>query len=213
MAKIDVVENRRHVRFDVKATVDFLVRGKGRAASSGQKGSGVATDVSADGISFVSDTRLEPGSTLRLDLHLPGHAQPLRLEGELKWCAPHGQQDGAQMFRTGVKLFTEEKSGERRLIEYVCNMMEHCLRSCANPVPKMDEIVEPTNQWVLVWEAARRLETTPREIRRLIHLGVQARINPLSEVLPANDPLISVDIPPVYVNISELERELGRPPE
>ena len=213
MASIDFMENRRHIRFDVEATVDFLVQDRGGAVSSGKKSSGIATNVSTGGVSFISDTRLEPGSTLKLDLHLPGHVQPLQLTGELRWCTPYGQQDDRQMFQTGVKLFTEVKSGEGRLIEYLCNTMEQCLRSCACPRSYENGEAGDMSQWVLVWEASRRLESTPQEIRRLIHLGLEARINPGSEPLPVDDPLISVDIPPVYVNISELERELGRPPE
>jgi hypothetical protein len=204
------VERRRHVRFDIDGPVDILVRDGTDPLSFARQDPGRAVNLSAGGICYVAETRVEPGAAVRLGIHLPGRAQPLELEGEVRWCMPSGREEGRETFRTGVQLFTEPKTDEGRLVEYVCERMIECLRSYTDPRFLADADAEHAGQWVLVRAASRAFDVPPAEIKRLIQLGLEARVNPGSTALTPDSPLLAVDTPPVFVNLMDLERELGR---
>lgn len=115
------VEKRKYVRFDLEVKIKFqiLQQGKDKGQVPSESVSAITKNLSVEGIRFISDVRVELGSIIRMEILLPTQTQPLHLEGQVKWSQSLKQPDGKELFETGVKLFTIEKSDENRFMGYV----------------------------------------------------------------------------------------------
>ena len=90
--------------------------------------SAITKNLSVEGVRFLSEKKLEPGYVLKMEIFLTSESMPLRLGGEVIWCQSLIQPDGKEMFETGVKLFTVDRSDETRFIGYVCKKMSQDMR-------------------------------------------------------------------------------------
>lgn len=123
MEKKGYEEKRRYVRFGVQTKVNFQVQQRHQAKTPLERVSAITKNLSVKGACFISDTRLQPGDMLKLEITLPSQSEPLHLEAQVIWSDPIRLPDGKEMYETGVKLFTLEKSDESRFIEYTCDKM------------------------------------------------------------------------------------------
>ena len=106
-------EARRHQRYDTEVKIHFYVPYDLKTKISFQfkktqvdpalnkRFSGVTKNISAGGICFVSEQKLERGDYILVDLYLPAVAKPIVMEGEVKWSK--ADDDGLQFF-TGVEI-------------------------------------------------------------------------------------------------------------
>jgi len=104
---------RRHDRYDTEVKIHFYVpydlatkvnfqHKKPQADPALNKRlSGLTKNISAGGICFVSDYRLERGDVLLIDLFLPNEAKAIAMEGEVKWSK--AKENGIS-FYTGVQI-------------------------------------------------------------------------------------------------------------
>ena len=124
MQEKNFIERRKYVRLDLETEINFQI--KPEKESSGQADaksfSAITKNLSAEGICFTSQQRLEPGNILKLEVFLPAQSQPLRLEGRVAWIQPFKQED-RQMFNVGVKLFTIDRADENRFLGFICGKM------------------------------------------------------------------------------------------
>ena len=93
----DDMNKRRHARFqdrqeikcsfvyDVDTQVDVEVKNKLSFMGVHERFIGYTRNLSAEGICFVSEKRLEPGQILMLEVHLPDSPEIVKMEGEVKW--------------------------------------------------------------------------------------------------------------------------------
>jgi len=88
--------------YDFDTKVDYQVRDKGQRLLS-PKYSGISKNVSAEGLCFHSARQLRGGDHLLIELHLPGDASIIALEGTVCWCQGGETEAG---FDTGVRLLT-----------------------------------------------------------------------------------------------------------
>jgi hypothetical protein len=106
-----------YVSFDVRTKIDFRVKDSQEGTISPQKYSAISKNLSAEGMSFVSDQKLEKGDGLLLDVFIPSANRPIRMEGAVRWCQemPPGKNK-ALSFETGIKLVTVNGSSVEKSI-------------------------------------------------------------------------------------------------
>ena len=106
-------EIRRHERYDTEAKIHFFVpydlttkvnfqyKKTQQDASLNKRFSGVTKNISAGGLCFISDHKLNRGDYLLIDLYLPNATKPIAMEGEVKWSK--AKEDGLN-FYTGIQV-------------------------------------------------------------------------------------------------------------
>jgi hypothetical protein len=115
-------ERRRHPRFAVRgsSSVDYL---EGVLSVFGwgvrRQAKGVL-DLSLGGARLKTETRLEPGSVLRVRFRVEAAPDEIEVYGHTRWSSPNPESSGE--FHTGVMFFnvTEEESRQlSRLQEHL----------------------------------------------------------------------------------------------
>ncbi len=122
---------RRHLRYaierqvcfdfayDMETSVMFQVAREQRAK---RKYRGVSRNVSAEGLCFVSNKKLDRGDRLDLEVYLPGQEQAIVMSGEVQWCEPTDRASLAvsrrRPFQTGVQLVSVEGKPVRESIYF-----------------------------------------------------------------------------------------------
>jgi len=115
-------ERRRYIRFNVMAEVKVQVEGQKDEAQD-KALSGVARNISVEGVYFTSETKFAPQTKVKLEVSLPSEPKPLHLEGEVRWCKQLQSPEGKVIFGIGVKLFTIDRNDESKFVAYVCDRM------------------------------------------------------------------------------------------
>lgn len=115
-------ERRRYIRFNVMAEIKVQVAGQKDEAR--QKAiSGVARNISVEGVYFTSENKFTPATNVKLEVSLPSEPKPLHLDGEVRWCKQLQSPEGKTIFGIGVKLFTIDRNDESKFVAYVCDRM------------------------------------------------------------------------------------------
>lgn len=114
-------EKRKYIRFFADTKISFKTQEKKQASE--KEILGALKNLSIEGICFMSDSKLEPGTIIKVEAVLPSRTNPLRLEGEVRWAQSKKEIDGKEMFEIGVKLFTIEKSDEAKFIGHIYDVM------------------------------------------------------------------------------------------
>ena len=94
-----------HVDYDIETTVKFQVVDKKKAKASSTKYSALSRNISAEGLCFTSEKKLEERDSLILEVYLPDEKDPIPMEGEVRWSQPISPNE-TNKFNTGVKLIT-----------------------------------------------------------------------------------------------------------
>ncbi len=113
-----LIRKRKYIRLGVRIKINFQVRKKKGGQPASDRIRAITRDLSMDGISFVSGSRLQPGDLLKLEIFLPSHPKALHLEGKVIWTSPVKQM-GREMLETGVKLFNMSKADENSFVQYI----------------------------------------------------------------------------------------------
>ena len=116
-------ERRKYVRLDIEAKVDFQVKEEKTEEPTSAEASAISRNMSAEGICFRSERKLEPGKQLELEIHLASEPKPLHLGGEVRWSRLIQQKETKAVFDTGVKLYAIDKDDENRFMKYICDKM------------------------------------------------------------------------------------------
>lgn len=90
-----------YVPYELKTKVNFQFKKTQPDPSLNRRFSGVSRNISAGGICFVSELRLEQGDYILIDIFLPGIPKPISMEGSVRWCKVN--EEGLQ-FYSGVQL-------------------------------------------------------------------------------------------------------------
>ena len=121
----DFADRRKYIRFDLETKVNFKVKKEDNVYS--EEASAETRNLSAEGLCFVSDKNVLPGSILKMTITIPSQSQPVHLEGKVMWSEYLKGSEGEELFEIGVKLFTIDKSDEGRFLGYVCYKMVQAL--------------------------------------------------------------------------------------
>ena len=118
------VDRRKYARLDLKSKVEFaVVEGPG-VNSSRKKYCASGKNIGAEGILVSSEQELAPGTVLDMDIFLAGRTEPVRMQGEVRWCRSV-KLSGADkaLFDTGIKFTTINKNHVRLMVQYVCGKL------------------------------------------------------------------------------------------
>ena len=110
-------DKRKFLRFDVETKVNFVIQEKGYGVA--KKFSGINKNLCLEGVCFISERKVDPGAILKLEIFLPRQSQPLHLEGEVRWSQAVTKTGEKDMWETGVRLFTLEKTDDSKFVGYV----------------------------------------------------------------------------------------------
>jgi len=120
------IEKRKYARLDIRSKVSFSI------IETNKDGKELITDrfraigknIGVEGILFICDKELTPGTTLDLEIFFPKRKDPVYIKGEVRRCGPvkDGEQEAGQ-FDVGLKFLTVEESHVLMLIEYVCGKL------------------------------------------------------------------------------------------
>lgn len=90
-----------YVPYDLKTKINFQFKQTQLDETLNRRFSGVTKNISAGGVCFVSELRLQENDYILIDVYLPGIEKPISMEGEVRWCRVN--EEGLQ-FYTGVQL-------------------------------------------------------------------------------------------------------------
>lgn len=114
-----MAERRIYPRFELKVDAKYRVLSSKKVFKFGE-----TRNISADGICFEADRKLETGSQISLEVKLGDNQTPIFLIGEVKWSQELKTKDPEEKrFINGVKLIDIPKSDEGRFLKYYCDRM------------------------------------------------------------------------------------------
>ncbi|MCF7916597.1 MAG: PilZ domain-containing protein [Candidatus Omnitrophica bacterium] len=113
-------EKRRYLRFEDQAGLKILVKKKGKNRYSRKKIKAILKNLSAEGISFLVEEKLNKGDLLKIELCF-GTSKSLHLEGRVAWG--HPDKETKDTYLIGAKLFTLDKSDETKFLRYISDRM------------------------------------------------------------------------------------------
>lgn len=90
-----------YVPYDLKTKILFQFKKIQPDPELNKRFSGLTKNISAGGLCFVSEQKLEREDNILVDVYLPGVEAPIPMEGEVKWSK--ADDDGLQFF-TGVEI-------------------------------------------------------------------------------------------------------------
>jgi len=110
-----VKERRHYPRMDLNAKVSYKV-------SDSPAGSKKATsqNISAEGFSFFSGEKHNPGDILELELVGHNGERPINIRGSVVWSKKADKEKG---YYTGVKVLGINKVDEGRFLTLYCNRL------------------------------------------------------------------------------------------
>ncbi|MFH1359577.1 MAG: PilZ domain-containing protein [Candidatus Omnitrophota bacterium] len=107
------------VTYDIKTIVKFQIIEEEKEQGDQRKYSAISKNVSAEGICFCSNKRLEKGDILYLEVYLPGAKNPIRMKGDVRWSRVCGSSTPKEKkYDTGVQLVIVNKRPVSRSIHF-----------------------------------------------------------------------------------------------
>lgn len=112
-------EKRRYPRENGLVLVSYKIPGQQTEGKSS------AFDVSGGGVRIATvDKALEPGTTIEMEIYLPGNSQPILAKGKVTW-SQRCKQEGIQAkfkekyFFAGIRFTIIDERSKNRIINYV----------------------------------------------------------------------------------------------
>ncbi len=114
-----MVERRKYPRFELKMNAKYRVmEQKGVFEASKMR------NISAEGLCFESDKKLDIGTRIDLEVDLKDGGKVISLIGEVRWFSAIKAPDSKKtLYLNGIKLIDIPKSDEGRFLKYYCDRM------------------------------------------------------------------------------------------
>ncbi len=103
-------DKRKFMRFGVSLDVGYKVPHKATVLSRGR-------DVSREGMGCYLDERLPVGTSVQLEINIPGEIIPIFAQGEVAWFGESSPGKGIN-FNSGMKIIKMDSFDKARLLEY-----------------------------------------------------------------------------------------------
>ena len=106
-----------YVPYDLQTKVNFQIMEREPEKNSGEKFVGLSKNISAGGLCFISEKKLQLGDVLALELYLPNAREAIPMQGEVRWCkSSFPGHDLEVQFETGVQLISvRDKAVEKTI--------------------------------------------------------------------------------------------------
>jgi hypothetical protein len=112
------LEIRFDYKYDIETRVEYQLLQKHKDGAP-PKYYALSKNISAAGICFVSKHQLNEGDCLRLEVYVPYAAEPVLMEGEVRWSdAVSDQEMAKQTYQTGVLLTSVNGQSVAATIRY-----------------------------------------------------------------------------------------------
>jgi len=99
------VEIFYHFDYDLETKVKYEKISKQDESVISQKYSALSKNVSAEGICFISERKLDLGNRLHLEIFLPTTKKPIHMIGDVRWSKSiSDEQVENDQFETGIQL-------------------------------------------------------------------------------------------------------------
>ena len=106
-------ERRKYARVNGLVLVNYKI------PNLQMEGKSSAFDISVLGLRITVDKRLENGTTLEMEIYLPGSSQPILAKGEVIWA-----ENCKEHFYAGIKFTLIDEKNKTRLIDYTKRKLE-----------------------------------------------------------------------------------------
>ena len=129
MNHLDSTEKRKYARISIQSRILACVENP-NDAKRGKEFFALGKNIGAEGIQFISETKLEAGSKLSMKIDFPDDQDSLTIEGEVRWCRRVKKLgEHPEFYDTGVRFLKIDRDHLRMLIKYVCgNLTEDIFR-------------------------------------------------------------------------------------
>jgi len=109
-------ERRRFVRLDTQLKVKYTVLPQTAAKPT------VTKDVGGGGVCFFADEMLQPGTTLQVEMTLPGRDTPAPFTAEVIWCEQYeviGKTKRERAIEVGVRFAEVAPVDQQAIMSHV----------------------------------------------------------------------------------------------
>jgi len=109
-------ERRTVERFNIMLDVRYALNGKTIPTKS--------ADISTKGIKVLMDERLECKTPIRIEIKLPQDQHFIKARGQVAWSSEAKEDEvnsAKRLFNTGIKFYTFQGNGEKRLFDFIYN--------------------------------------------------------------------------------------------
>jgi len=112
-------EKRKYPRFELKVSAKYKVMEQKGAFEASR-----TRNISAEGLCFESDKKLNIGTCVNLEVDLKDGEKVISLIGEVRWSSAVKAPDSKKtQYLNGVKLIDIPRSDEGRFLKYYCDRM------------------------------------------------------------------------------------------
>ena len=126
MQKNQDFEKRNYIRLDFQLQLNF-----NKEDGSGESFPAITKNISAEGLRFTSDQKLEKGSKIDFEIDLPNREKPVHFKGEVVWSKAASSADKGKKgnYDIGIKFVEVDKKDRNALMLYICEKMIDTLSS------------------------------------------------------------------------------------
>lgn len=92
--------------------------------------SAIGKNIGVEGMLLTSEKKLRPGKILALDILFPGETVPIKIKGQIRWCASLKEnKDQPGPFDTGIQFIDITRNHLRLLVKNVCGSLSEDMYS------------------------------------------------------------------------------------
>lgn len=113
-------ERRQYPRFSKNLSVSYLVTKT--CLSDADRFSGKTIDISEGGLKVMLDEKLSPGTTVYINVSIPGSGEASRIAGTVAWTEDaSGVTDpsGKRLFYSGIQFSSKNEPSFNRVVSYI----------------------------------------------------------------------------------------------
>ena len=112
-----MAEKRSYPRFELELEAKYKIMTYAEAFKLSR-----TKNISAEGICFESDNKLNSGIHVKLEVDLKDGSKPVYLAGEVRWSSSKENSENKK-YLNGVRLVNISKTDEGRFLQYYCYRM------------------------------------------------------------------------------------------
>ncbi|NQV04428.1 MAG: PilZ domain-containing protein [Candidatus Omnitrophica bacterium] len=110
-------EKRRFIRFDIALKVNYTVQKDPKTEKTG-----MTKDISAGGMQFLTEEKIDAGNKLDLKMFIPEALNPAHMNGIALWSKETTTSKGPS-YCTGVEFGKIEEDNKTTFLRFLCDML------------------------------------------------------------------------------------------
>ena len=112
----NIEEKRKYLRLNNVLEVEYILPNSGRMYTASTK------DISAVGLRFIANEKLEKGATLEIKLKLPNVQNAIHASGRVAWSKKASLENDSP-FDVGVEFLKIEEDNKNTFLKYLCDLI------------------------------------------------------------------------------------------